>query len=342
MLSAAADPLAPAEAASADPTLPTTDDAMLIIAQEGRPEGMVGLRLLVASLARHDPGVPMHAYVPSEMVAEVDAWVRQIHPRGRAVAFDTDIGWGCKPAALLQALDGLPRPDQRAVWIDADILSVASLRKLGQLPTDVFLMAEETTHHDNPMVRDRQAALGLTPGDPRVTTLSSCVVGVTAQHRRILEAYDRGVRTDLFASMQTRPWRERLLPGDQEVLEAVVCSGEFRNTPLHVLRNHNEMVQATYVRRRPIDGHRPGQAPPLLVHATGDLKPWRTAGTRLTKEAFPYFDHARGYLDQLDPAQRDAFASSSRPARLLKNLFGTRGAFAAYVKLRQWHARLTG
>ena len=124
------------------------------------------------------------------------------------------------------------------------------------------------------------------------------------------------------------------------MLEAVACSAPFRDTPLHVLRNHNEMVQATYSPHPPPDGERPRQRPPLFVHATGDLKPWRTRGTRLAKEVFPYFDHARPYLDRLDPADREAFRSTSPPARWAKTLLGTARGYRAFAALRKLQRRL--
>jgi len=332
-----------------DPTTPPVQDAaapapapLVLVAQEGRPDGMVGLRLLVASLARFSPDLPIQAFVPTAMVDEVQRSISAIHPFASTTAFDTEIGWGCKPTVLLQALAAADDPRTRVVWIDADILACDQVERLAALPHETLVVAEETNHHANPRVEERQQALGLTPGPTRVTTLSSCVVGVTNAHRELLKAWEAGVLTDLFASMQGLPWGERLLPGDQEVLEAVACCGEFRQTPLHVLRNHNQMVQATYTPQTPLDGQRPGQHPPLFIHATGNLKPWRTQDSRLTKEMFPYFDHAQPYLDHLEPGERAAFTSSSFPARLCKGLLGTQRGFRAYVAARRLHRRLRG
>ena len=315
---------------------------LTVVAHENRAGEMVGLRLLVASLARHAPDVPVVAYVPAALLADVDDSLQKLHPHSSTVPFDTDAGWGCKPTVMLHALDAQRDPAGRVLWIDTDILAVDGLERLAAVPAETLILAEESNPNDNRKIGDRQRALGLEPGDPRVTTLSSCVVGATAAHRPLLEAWEAGVATDIFRESQAKPWGERLLPGDQEVLEAVACSATFRDTPLHVLRNHNEMVQATYTPHPPPDGERPRQRPPLFVHATGDLKPWRTRGTRLAKEIFPYFDRAKPYLHRLEPHERDAFRSTSPPARWCKALLGTNRGYRTFATLRKLERRLRG
>lgn len=318
----------------------TADAPMILVAHENRTSDMVGVRLLVASLARHSPDQPVQIFVPPALADDVQASIQRIHPQATAVPFVTDIGWGCKPTVLLQVLDAAPTPDTRVMWIDSDIIVRDSIQRLAAVPVETLIIAEETNPHDNPRLPERHKALGFEPGPPRVTTLSSCIVGVTARHRALLQAWEAGVQTDLFADMQKLPWSQRLLPGDQEVLEAVVCSAPFADTPLRVLRNHNEMVQATYTPDPPMDGHKPGQTPPLFVHATGNLKPWRTVDSRLTKEMFPYFEHAQPYLDQLEPGEADAFNPRCTPAIWWKRLLGPAAAFKSYVTLRRLQRRL--
>lgn len=243
-----------------------------IVLCEGRVSEAAGVKLLLASLARHAPEWDVLAYLSEPLFSRIGAACVRIHPRTLLRRYNGPEDWSCKPAVLMAALDEVP--DRRVIWVDTDILVIGNLSSLARVPTQTLIVAEESNPNDNARVPLRQDKLGLARAAPRETTISSCVIGVTARHRPLLTRWQSLMSHDAFLAEQSLPPRQRrLFRGDQEVWELVLCEAEHRSVPLYWLTNDSQLVQANYTpyRRRPmlVGDER------LFVHATGDLKPWR-------------------------------------------------------------------
>lgn len=307
-----------------------------VVTREDRVAEFAGLRLLLASLHRFSPDVRVSAYLLSDHIAAEGERLRSIHPAVRLVPMDEVNGWACKPAVLLDALAQETADDTMVLWIDTDILALRDIAALAETPRDLVLVAEESNPNDNSEIARRQAYLGLPAGSARTSTISSAVVGVRHRHRALVEEWRRGVESPGFKAQQELPHHQRLLFGDQEVWEAVICTPRFDHVGVRFLRNFNELLQATYTSHVNSDQMR-RETEPYFVHATGNLKPWRASRARLTQEVFPYFDTARQYLPALSPEFSPAFARKSNSASLIKAVLGFRG----YTHLRRMLHRIT-
>lgn len=307
-----------------------------VVTREDRVAEFAGLRLLLASLQRFSPDVRVSAYLLSDHIAAEGERLRGIHPNVRLVPMDEVNGWACKPAVLLDALGQETSDECMVLWVDTDIVVLRDISALAHTPQDLVLVAEESNPNDNSEVARRQSYLGLTVGAARASTISSAVVGVRHRHSALVEQWRQGVESPEFKTQQQLPHHQRLLFGDQEVWEAVICTPRFDHVGVRFLRNFNELLQATYtshVTRRQMKQ----ETAPYFVHATGNLKPWRASRARLTQEVFPYFDTAREYLPVLSPEFSSAFARRSTWATLLKATLGFRG----YTQLRRMLHRLS-
>jgi hypothetical protein len=306
-----------------------------VVTREDRVAEFAGLRLLLASLQRFSPDIKVSAYLLSDHIAAEGDRLKGIHPGVRLVPMDEVNGWACKPAVLLDALAQEAGDDGMVLWVDTDIMVLRDISALAQTPPDLVLVAEESNPNDNSEIARRQTYLGLPVGTARASTISSAVVGVRHRHSAMVEAWRRGVESPEFKKQQQLPHHQRLLFGDQEVWEAVVCTPRFDQVGVRFLRNFNEMLQATYTSH--VTRHQMQQeTEPYFVHATGNLKPWRASRARLTQEVFPFFDTAREYLPVLAPEFSPAFARKSASATLIKAILGFRG----YTHLRRMLYRI--
>jgi hypothetical protein len=227
--------------------------------------------------------------------------------------------------------------EQLVLWLDTDIIALRPLEEaLLSVPHDVVITAEESNPNPNLRLLERQKLLDISLGSARETTISSSVVGVRKRHLPIIGEWKSGVETEAFVKQQQLPLRERLLFGDQEVWEAVLCSSGNLDLKVKILRNFNEMLQGTYTSYTPRD-QRKGCATPLFVHATGNLKPWRKSRLRLAQEIFPYYDHAQSYLDALTVSERQYFEKEGLVSRAFKTIAG----FEGYSRLRRLHHRIS-
>lgn len=309
--------------------------SLLAVLCEDRFIEAPGVKVLLASLHRHAPNVPVLCYLGQPFIDRYGPSLRRIHPGAQLLPYEGPSSWACKPAVLRSALATVG-DDVRVLWVDCDIAVSGPLDSLLAFPSDVIITAEESNPNPNRQVQARQRALGLAEGTPRETTISSAVAGVCRQHEPLLAEWGRLVSTDLFAQQQRLPWNQRLLPGDQEVWEAVLCSAPHRDKPVHLLRNWREMIQATYTceSERPAKNRR-GDG--MFIHATGALKPWRQSRLRMAQELFPYFDAARDYMDLLDEEERQHLWVRSTLACAWKSVLG---GFRTYALARRGLHRL--
>ncbi len=304
-------------------------ESLIFVAQEGRPADLVGVKLLCASIARHEPTAQIMLYVSQNIVNEVYTFTSRLAARVEVVEFEGK-DWSCKPLVLL---DALRRKRRRVTWIDTDVLLTGKASALYGLEEQTLAIAEESAPGAHRYVNERQKALNLPEGQPFGTTLSSAVLSVTEVHEKTLEMWSSLMTTDAYIFEQRLDKAQRtLFYGDQEVLEAVICS--YRSVPVQILFNDVDLLQASWYDKR----RKWKDRTPFAVHATGDLKPWKP-GSRLNQEMFPYFEAARSYLHVLTAPEQAMFARRSRIATIAKLALG---GFTAYRAVRRLAAKLPG
>ena len=125
-----------------------------------RPITCNGLRLAVASVRRHCPGVP-NPPSSSNAPAELERWLSARCEAGvNTNAAFAELKWNVKPKILLWGLD---QGHRQVLWLDADVVAAADFR--ARLPRDeaVFVGAEEFAWGQLPGSGARTRAWGLRP-----------------------------------------------------------------------------------------------------------------------------------------------------------------------------------
>jgi hypothetical protein len=219
------------------------NEPVLCVAEDRRAHEPA-LQVLVASIAQTNPGLRVALFCPDPTDAFAD-WLRD-YPAVtlRREGFGALGGWNVKPAALSRLLDeGAARP----VWFDADMIAAGPLGGLLDNPGDTLLVAEEALWGGEREDRDamRARAWGLPVGRTLPHALNSCIVGVTAAHRPLLEAWAKLLGSETYQSAQKVRFVDRPihLGSDQDVLTALLCSEPFATVPLRILRRGVDIVQ---------------------------------------------------------------------------------------------------
>jgi len=290
-----------------------------------------GVRLLIASLARHAPGLQVQLFFPNPSEALM-GWLRA-YPHvalNRYVLAGDWSGYDIKPKAIRTLID---RGHDDIAWIDSDIIVTRDIVPiLGGLPSDMIVATEEalcSNHGDAGALRTR--LWNMPVGRVLPFTLNTGVVRLTRAHRGLIDAWMSLLDADVYRAAQQQPWNERPphLLGDQEVFTALVSSAEFSHLPVRLLRRGTDIVQffgsAGYTVRERFGNLR---HPPAFIHAQGQ-KPWAARATGAKSHASfldayrdlsPYRVAARAY----DQALADA--SWTRPLPGAATFFDALGA----------------
>jgi hypothetical protein len=267
-----------------------------------------GVRLLIASLARHSPDLAVHLFFPNPP-AEFQAFLRRYpavainrHPlAGEWRSYDI------KPTAMRTLLTA---GHDDVLWIDSDILVTRGIRPLfADLPAGLIVATEEalcSNHGDADALRTR--LWGFAVGRVLGCTVNTGVVRLGADHLPLVAEWARLLGTETYRAAQRLPWDQRSphLLGDQEVFTALLGSSNFTSFPVRLLWRGIDIVQffgsTGYTVRERI-GHL--RRPPAFIHAQG-AKPWaRVAGSskagaanrflRAYADLSPYAAAARAY-----------------------------------------------
>ena len=282
---------------------------MIICIHEDRPAALVGVKLLVASLRRHCPDVPVVVSVPSDQ-PDIEHWLAEHHPGSwlRADPSFDGRGWNTKPSLLLKMLD---EGHDEVVWIDSDVVLAGDFRPLigGSTPQHV-VPTEELYWGCFPGGSYRTELWGLEPGRRLSATLNTAFVRMTEAHRDLLRAWQRLLAVPSYERSQTRPFFERPIHmmGDQDVLTALVGAKRFSHIPLRYLKRGRDIVHSiTPAGYTVTERVRNLFAPlPALIHGV-EPKHWERPPQnppsfyeRLSLELCPYSNVARPYYPQLD------------------------------------------
>ena len=123
---------------------------MLICTSEDRAPDLIGVKLLVSSLARHLPMVPVHVACPTPG-AELETWLRHRPNVTLDMTRDESLaGWNAKAGLLLRLLDAGHR---EVIWIDADVIVAGDFRSLVPSDTSLIVTEELSRNGPKPIVR---------------------------------------------------------------------------------------------------------------------------------------------------------------------------------------------
>ncbi len=285
----------------------------MICIAEDRESCEPGVRLLIASLNRHEPHARVQLFCPNPS-PEFAKWIQ----RFPAVTLNTRrvegawTKWDVKAQALASLLG---RGFSEVVWIDSDIIVCGSfLERFASLPSEVLIATEERLDNTPPDLEMRTRAWSLRLGRTLPYVVNTAVLRVTKSHESLLARWMELMATDAYREAQNKPWDERPLHllGDQDVLSALLSSVEFAHVDVLFLKRRSDIVQYfgnlgyTVVERfaHLVKGL------PTFVHSQG-WKPWfgsasrqghASSGERLRRlysDLTPYSMVARHYAAEL-------------------------------------------
>ncbi len=292
----------------------STDNRSLVVCiAEDRQSCEPAVRVLIASLNRHCPGLPIQFFAPNPTPA-LRQWLANrpdvtLNDKGVHGGFG---GFNVKPQALTALLD---RGFDEIIWIDADIVVVSDFRaSIQKHAPDVVVATEEATFNQREDTTIFTTLWGMTVGRPAKCTVNSGVVRISRRHQPLLKRWMELLADPAYRASQKKTWRERPPHhfGDQEVLTGLLGSKDFADVPLVQLRCGKEIVQyfratgyKTMDRLRHLSGRKP-----FFVHALG-YKPWlppeplesNSFGDRfnqLYQDVSPYLAYAGKYRTELE------------------------------------------
>lgn len=185
-------------------------------------------------------------------------------------------GWNVKPHALLEVLkEGY----QDVVWIDSDIIVTGDVASvfLG-LAGDELVLTEEALCGQNETDGLRARLWGFHVRRTFLFPLNTAVIRVTPYHVSLLERWKHCLETRVYKRAQREVWHRRPVHmlSDQDVLTAILCSEDFYNVPVKILRRGSNIIQyfgflGFTVRERLFCAAR---GLPLFIHSQGWWKPW--------------------------------------------------------------------
>lgn len=288
---------------------------MLIVAYENRAKSIVGLKLLVLSLAKHCKNWPIHIRYP-EPPGELRRWLAsfsEVTLCEDPIQLD-GAGYNIKPTLLLEALTSGARS---CCWLDTDLLIKGNIDFLEDISDEELVVTQEPWETPDGSTL-RSSTWGLEPGRQLPGPLNSAVIRVTNAHRELLQAWSELLRNAFYQKEQSRPSGQQHphMISDQDALSALLASDHFSTVPVRRLKHPSEILQHhgahAYGPRRRFEVLRSGMPP--ILHAMGASKPWtvedlpyhgaRMWWERLFQELSPYTHIARGYKPLLDPNER--------------------------------------
>lgn len=296
-------------------------------AAEDRADHELGVRLLVASLARHHGGKPLLLFFPHAQQSFKN-WLQRFSFVRLIEEWPGGSGWAIKPSALRYTLQEF----EEAIWIDADIIVTSN-------PSDLFrgdqsstiVVTEEPSTQPNHGSLIRTQGLGLELGRILPITTNSCVVRVTRDHDVLLQRWISILASPEYLESQSRQVEDRPLSlmGDQDVLCGLLGSQEFAQVPIRYLSHGGDIIHSggalAYTPKERIANL---LRRPCFIHGQG-TKPWKIfMPPDLTKKAFfwqyrrlaqelsSYFAESKQYAKDID-VDAPWLSYSSWPGKLL-------------------------
>lgn len=308
---------------------------MVICIAEDRIQEEVAVKLLVSSLARHCPEIPVIlSYPPAS--AEFAHWLAKTAPACelRTTRVSGSSGWNIKADALLDLIE---EGHKTVWWLDSDVIVLRNFKeRYRHVPENELIVCEEALYGAYRDDGERTRSWGFPVGRSFPYSLNTGVMRVCADHLPLLVRWKALLEAEVYRTAQKDYWYNRPihLMGDQDVLSALLSAQEFADVPVHVLERGRDIVQyfgfSAYTTRERIGNLIHGA--PTFIHCQG-WKPWKCLNpvpepvnfkTRLQNlyiELSPYSYAAQANRDSLSdcPPWLDR---PSFPARLFQLLGG--------------------
>lgn len=297
---------------------------MIFVTYEDRPDCLIGLKILVRSLARHLPDARIRVWCPVGNPA-FDAFRIWLGQQPNALPSPQQAlpgtGWNVKPAVLLHELE---RGAGEAIWIDADIIVGADPRPLLAADDRTLLATEGMRWDESPRgTAQRTRAFGLPVGREIEGIVSSSIVRVTPAHIGLVREWARLLQSPEYVQWQDKPFwsRPSHALGDQDVLMALLGAAEFSWIPIRYIHTGRGIAHCFFsvgytTTERLRNSFR---GPPPFVHAPSPVKPW-SPSPALSVEVSPYTWVAARYAHELEEPM-DWTRPRSRAAKLLHLAF---------------------
>lgn len=275
----------------------------------------VGLRIAIASLKRHELDSRVIIYRPNAS-NEFQKWLQQYsHVQLRSYYPDGARSWNCKPHILTQVLE---EGADYAVWIDSDIVVMRSCDALfKRVSEDQLIVTQEfaCALHQGTYLRTIGWELPVGRSLPR--TINSCVIRASHTHRPLLRHWKALLDDARYQTAQRLPIPERPIHAlsDQDVLNALLGSQDYKNIPVHYVQTGRDIVQSGGARSYSSVERIRGlfHQVPYFFHGQG-AKPWDLFDEsnprkqhqswfklRFCQEISPYFGAIKEYRDAVAP-----------------------------------------
>lgn len=289
-------------------------DSFAFCLLEDRDLSEGGLRLAMASLRAHYPNVPIAAHRPNAS-ADFIAWAALlVNVTVVTQPLDGASSWNCKPHALLNTmrLFGVTR----VMWIDSDMMLARPFDYLlGS--DDEIVVAQEALSQPNQGGCDRAEGWGFDCARDFGCSINSSLLYVTTRHMQLLHHWIALLGSPAYVASQGKTFDQRPIShlGDQDVLQALLCSVEHAHIPIRFIHSGTEVIHSGgalgyalrdrlrgLTRRMPPFVHAIGTKPWWCLYADhrSKYRNWRAVYRRLLVEASPYMLLARRYKDRID------------------------------------------
>jgi hypothetical protein len=332
----------------------TQSACKILCTYEDRESDVVGLKLLLLSLAEACPDLRVVTFAPDKMHHRILSRTLASNVLIRDCSGIRARGWSVKPELLLTLLD---EGHEEVIWMDSDVLVTRDFRHcLRGLPQETLVVTEEPVWTTQMRACDKAAAWGFKTARMFHRGVNSCVIRATRFHREVLTQWKNLLTSADYLDAQAKPFADRALhlASDQDVLQALLTSERFSSVKVHFLHSGEDIAQCHLadgysVRERLANlWHR---IPPM-IHSQGS-KPWRPLKTRrLHEDVSPYLlvaKHYRALLEE-DASWMDASSLAGKVLRCVTregpNLAGLIPAMTMQIqrrlrlrtRLRSWFA----
>lgn len=256
---------------------------MIACIAEDRASCEVGVKLVLLSLARYCPDLAIELFYPPANSCFM-AWLKEFpNVNLNKELTENSSGFNIKPQLILTLLD---RGHKDVIWIDSDIVVTQNITNLFcGLDISTFGLTEEALggrHNDYGGERARR--WGFEVGRNLPFAVNTGVLRATDAHRALLECWRGLLSSDAYLQAQRCDWRIRPwhMLTDQDVLTAVLSSGDFSEIPIKALVRGSDIIQFFGPRGYTVAERITNiiNGGPTFVHSQG-AKPWNYAWERV-------------------------------------------------------------
>lgn len=277
-----------------------------ICSYEDRPENMVGWKLLLASLARHSPSLPIYLF-SKEFPESFKQWIENQGYAVNLIPLNSRnlLGWNNKPLVIQHMFSlGI----ERILWVDSDIIVTRDvIPRLKQIPEQAVAVTLENGRFDE----RRVTCHGLEVARRFKGNLNTSLIHVHQRyHAELIEQWRKTLESPYFQEIQLLSHEERPVYcwSEQDVFAGLLCAkipGGFANLDLEFFALNKDIVHAGSPYRLKARLLLSCGSSPLFLHAQG-FKPWcLKKGDKATLEEIQvelslYLHEAKPYTSQLD------------------------------------------